>query len=181
MRVGTALLFAIFCGGCKAIVIDTSMQAIAANDKTLIHSACHAAPGQGLDVCRVVEGAPIEQKWVMVVPHAPKFIAGEIRVRYKDVVKTYPVTSDVVIVPWKDFIGHETWQLDDEAPAQALGVFRYEGETGEVFVDVLGMAYLIVLQKGYSPMPIDSGLSAWKTKCEIAYSTAGRSAIRCSE
>lgn len=179
---GTAyLLAAALLSGCKALVLDPAPAAFASNDKTLVMSACAAQPVQGLDVCRVVAGSPISQKWVLVVPNSREVLAGELRVRYRDTVLSYNVgpKQHTVEIPWRDLVGRDTWQLEDESPAQVTGHVRFETRTGEAYTDVLGIAFPIVLAEGYTPMPIDSGNAAWMTTCRVQYSTKGRSAIEC--
>lgn len=167
-------------GSCS-LVLDPSALALESNDKTLVHSACKAAPSQGLDICRVLEGSTIREEWDLIVPHPDKFISGEVRIRIRDTVKTYPVTDNVVKIPWKEVLGHEIWLAEDDGPVQALGSFQYKGPQGPVWVDILGIAFLVVLKQGYSPMPIDSGVEMSDTKCTVQYSSAGRSAILCSK
>lgn len=175
------LAIAVVLLGCTALVIDTSPSAFASNDKTLVMSACAAQPVQGLDVCRVVAGSRISQKWVLVVPNSKEVVAGELRIRYRDSVLTYNLApkQHTIEIPWRDIVGRDTWRLEDEAPAQVTGAVRFKTKTGEGWTDVLGIAFPIVLKEGYTPMPIDSGNAAWMTTCRVQYSTAGRSAIEC--
>lgn len=164
----------------KGINLDPSMDALASGDFTLLQSACSTGLAQGLDVCRVVEGAPISEVWQFVIPK-DRLKAGEIKIRYKQrvFVKAVSADSNIVSIPWRDVIGADTWTLDMDAPVQAVGTIKYDSGTGDRMVDVLGLTYLIVLKKGYSPMPIDSGFEGWKTDCKIAYSTSGRSSLEC--
>lgn len=168
---------------CTSFRKDSSPKAIDSGDKTLVHSACSSAPSQGLDICRVVQGAAISQSWIMILPVRKGLRSGEVRVRYKDQLKTYAINPDtaVFILPWREIIGHDVWELSDEAPAQALAKLEYENFPGLTFVDIMGVAFVVVLKRGYSPMPIDSGAEYFTTDCKIEYSTAGRSAILCSK
>jgi hypothetical protein len=52
MKLAVFALLALLSTSCKTIM-DTSMAASDAGDYTLLHSACHAQPGQGIDACRV--------------------------------------------------------------------------------------------------------------------------------
>lgn len=168
---------------CTTMKKDSSPKAVASNDMTLVHSACSSAPSQGLDICRVVQGAAITQSWIMILPVKRGLRSGEIRVRYKDSLRTFPINPDtaVFILPWREIIGHDEWALEDEAPAQALAKLEFEDFPGLTYVDIMGVAFVVVLKRGYSPMPIDSGAEYFTTDCKIEYSTAGRSAILCSK
>lgn len=175
--VGIALLLV----GCKALVVDPSITAAEAHDYTMVFSAgCQAVPSQGLDICRVVEGAKVAEHLRIVVP-VDKVLSCEIRVRYKGVAKSFSCAANgnVALIPWRELVGGEFYERGDEGPAQLIGSARVKGPDGDRFVDVLGYAFLVVLGKGYSPMPIDSGNQAWGTNCKVQYSTAGRSALVC--
>lgn len=161
------------------VVLDQSALAIDAQDQTLVHTACKAAPSGGLDICRVVQGTIISEEWILIVPHVDKFISGELQITFKDQIKTYSINDSVIHIPWSDIVGHTTWGLDDSVPVQALGRFQYEGKTGPIFIDILGTAFLLVLKQGYAPLSIDSGAQMSSQDCKIQYSSAGRSAINC--
>lgn len=165
--------------GCNGMPIDPSTTAVAANDQTLITSACHAAPSQGVDVCRVKEGATISEKIVFIVPWTKDSDWGQISLRYKDRVITYPVEGVKIEIPWSDVVEAEKWSLEVEAPVQARAAIRYKTDTGAVFVDLLGYVFPVVLRQGYDPLPMDSGVEAFQNTCRVQYTSAGRSAIEC--
>lgn len=160
--------------------IDPSIKAIDAMDLTLAMSACNAMPGLGADICHVKEGATISATWKIIMPKSPKLLGGEINVYYKDISKSYALTGSVVEIPWKDLVGHDTWELEDEGEALALAQIRFKDPQGIIsVVRAKGLAILLVTKTGYDLLPIDSGFEAFSTTCRIQYSTAGRSAISC--
>lgn len=170
------LVLALF--GCK-VPVDPSIQAALAHDYTLPLSAgCETLPGRGMDICRVVEGAQVAEEITVVIPKV-KAVSGELRVRYKGVVKSYAITETITRIPWKDLLGHSNYEREDEGPASLIGSLRLKMDDGERFTDLLGYAYLVVLGPGYSPMPIDSDSAAFGTTCRIQVSTSGRSALEC--
>lgn len=176
-----ALIVLLMMNGCYTVNRDKAfLKAIEAGDKTLIHSACHAGPTVGYDICKVREGRLIREKWVLIVPYDSRVEYGGIRIRWKDTIKTYPVKSPLVIIPFKDIIGETRWKKEHEAPLQAQVGLKVRDSNGEtVWVDLLGYAFLIVLTESYHPLFIDSGNQFFETTCKIQYSTAGRSAITC--
>jgi hypothetical protein len=115
------------------------------------------------------------------MPKDKKVISGEITVRYKGTKKSYAVTENTVVIPWKEITGHDVWLAADDGIAQATGAVKFKGPTGEEWADVLGIAFVIVLQPGYTPLPIDSGDAQWSATCAVRYTTKGRSAIECSK
>lgn len=170
--------FLLLLAGCKAVPIDPSIPAAQAGDLTMVFAACGAVPSRGLDICRVVEKGEAAEVMRIVMPK-DKRVTGEIRVRYKGVVKSYPVTGSVVQIPLRDVIGKERYEREDQGIIQMTGSLRAELPDGVRFTDVLGYAFLVVLGEGYTPMPIDSGNAAWGSTCRVQYSTAGRSALEC--
>lgn len=174
-----AFLVLIFLVACAGLTIDPSPKAIASGDFTLVHSACTTGMAQGLDVCRVVEGMPITETWNLVLPFDQKYTTAELKIRYRGRVIVKNVTSKVTAIPWTEIVGADTWTLDMDAPVQVIGTIRAKDNTGDQFVDILGMAFLVVLQKGYAPVPVDSEYTGWKTDCSVGYTTAGRSWIKC--
>lgn len=183
MKLRAILISCVFlAASCQTLVVDPSPAAADKGDKTLIVSAGGSAPKlrQGFDMLRVVEGSLIQEIITLPVPLGGPLLAVELRIRYKGEIIPWTVDKLPVEIPWKELIKHDTWQLDDESPVQISGTVRYQGGTNEEFFRVLGFVFPVVLKKGYSPMPIDSGNHTWETECKIQYSTAGRSAIQCS-
>ena len=159
---------------------DPSMPAIMANDLTIMTSSCEAMPGRGADICRVTEGAPISSSWKIVLPSDSRLNGGEINVYYKDITRSYPINDVVTHIAWRDLIGHDVWEASDSSQALALASIRYKDNEGiETVVRGKGLAIIQVLKQGYSVMPLDSGFEAFQTRCDISYSTAGRSALSC--
>lgn len=165
--------------GCHSMVIDPSMLAKAAHDQTLIVSACHAAPSQGVDVCRVKEGAAIAEKMIFVVPWTKDSDWGQMAIRYRDRDLSFPIEAATVEVSFAEVTGAETWTRAVEAPIQARASIRYKTDSGAVFVDLIGYVFPIVLAQGYDPLPMDSGVEAFQNTCRVQYTSAGRSAIEC--
>lgn len=179
MTMITFVVCAALLTSCHSMVIDPSMTAKAAHDQTMIVSACHAAPSQGVDVCRVKEGARIAEKMIFVVPWTKDSDWGQMSVRYRDHVLTLPIEEAVVEVGFAEVTDEETWTRAAEAPIQALASIRYKTDSGAVFVDLIGYVFPIVLAQGYDPLPMDSGVEAFQNTCRVQYTSAGRSAIEC--
>lgn len=184
MRVFPLWWGALLLSGCMGkAILDPSIQAVEANDLTLMVSACEAVPGRGMDLCRVKEGQPIASSWNLVLPLDKNiFISGELTVYFKDISRTYPIKQSVVEIPWKDILGDTTWKPEHDGEAMALAQIRWKTPEGvEEIWRARGLAKIIVTKPGYDPLPMDSGFVTWGTKCEIQYSTAGRSAIKCKD
>lgn len=179
LRWGWGILLLSGCMG-KAI-LDPSPQAVEANDLTLMISACEAVPGRGMDICRVKEGTEIASSWKLVLPVGKNsFLNGELTVYFKDISKTYPIQAPVVEIPWSDLLGDTTWKPEHDGMALAMATIRWKTPEGiEELWKARGFAKVVVTKPGYDVLSMDSGFVTWGTKCEIAYSTAGRSAIRC--
>lgn len=160
--------------------IDRSLDALASGDYTLVLSACGATPGKGFDVCNVVEGTRIESSWKIFVPRGTNIKGGEVQVFYRDIKKTYAVTSGIVEIPWMDFFERTLWRSDMDGEVMALVQIRWMSPLGiEEITQYRGMAKIVVTKTGYSRIPIDSNQAAWGTNCKIQYSTAGRSVVEC--
>ncbi len=171
-----------FGGSCSGLVLDRSMDAVAAGDYTLGVSACEAVPGRGMDLCRVKENAPIESTLRLIVPAGKNQIkGGEITLFYRDISKTYPITTNPLIeIPWKDFFAQDKWARALDGEVLALAEIRYMTPEGvEEIWRARGVAKIIVTREGYDPLPLDSGFTAWSVECKISYSTAGRSDVKC--
>lgn len=169
--------------GCKTFVVDTSPEAIASGDFTLINS-CQIIPAGGLDICRVIEGSAIESSWVIMVPSAKEVLDGEIIIRYKDVSKSYSVSGgqEQVEIPFKDIVRAQAWSRDHFGDVLALGHLRFKDSNGTIrVVGAMGMAKIVVLKPGYSPLPLNSSFGIWERefKCTTEYSTSGRSQVEC--
>lgn len=177
------LVFVLIIMGCETMVIDPSMNAVEAGDYTLALSACEGVPGRGMDICRVKEGQKIFSVWRMVVPvdMNHNFLGGEVVVYFRDISKTYAIQNAVIEIPWRDFFSQDTWAENMDGEFLALAALRYKDASGvEKILKGRGIAKIVVTKPGYDPLPLDSGFGAWNTTCKIQYSTAGRSAIKCT-
>lgn len=155
------------------------MDAYAANDFTLI-STCNATPGIGMDICLFTEGDSIVSSWQLILPHGDRITGGEVDVYYRDLHKSYNVSSSPLVISFNDFFGANKWSSDLDGELLALVTIRWKDDTGLIQTTKLrGIAKTVVTKPGYDRMPIDSGLHAFSTDCKIQYSTAGRSALEC--
>ena len=168
---------------CDTLVVDPSVNAIEANDFTLAMSACQAVPGRGLDICHVTEGSKIESSWRLIVPINEKFfLGGELTVYFKDQVKSFKIENSIVNIPWAEVLGDTQWSRDHDGEALALAIIRFKNAQGiEESWRARGIAKIIVLKPGYSPLAIDSGYTTWtkEFKCKVGYSSSGRSWVNC--
>lgn len=166
-----------------APVEDPSRDAALEGDLTLVGSACTQAPGQGFDVCRVAEGTKVSGDWLLVIPQGATTLGGELHAIFKDTDKTYAIApgSKTFSLPWRDFFSESaTWTQGMNGSVMALLTLQWKDGQGVVQTSGFrGLAYVNVLKAGYSRLPIGSSLSAWKTNCQIEYTTAGRSAVKC--
>lgn len=175
-----AVAFFGIAAGCAGLVMDRSLPAADAGDLTLAVSACEGVPARGLDLCRVKAGAQINSVWRLVMPTGKPISGGELKVFYRDVVRTYPIQGPLVEVPWRDVMHQDTWTTDMSGTALALAEIRWKDPEGiEQLWRARGEARVIVLPEGYAPMPIDSGFQTFGTQCRVQYSTAGRGALEC--
>lgn len=179
-----ALLLAFLAGCASGVRIDSSPQALASGDLTLIHSLsngpCSSLPAQGADVCRFIEGTPIESSWRLVLPSGKFVSGGEVTVYWKDIQKTFAVTGPVLEIPLRDLMGHDTWDSDDTDAATALAQIKVKAVDGtERQILAEGLAVIIVLKPGYSPLPISSSDQAFGGDCALSYTTSGRTSLSC--
>lgn len=183
MRFGFMLLLAALLG-CNTTPIDLMIPAVEAGDSTLVNALsggpCAGLPVQGVDACRVKIGSSIDTTWQLVVPASKRVKRGQVTVYWKDASKSYALTGNVTNVPLRDLIGHSTWARADRGIMTALAELEYEDSEGVMrVVRAEAMAVLMPLAASYDPLPFGSGLGAWGAKCEVEYSTAGRSALKC--
>jgi hypothetical protein len=169
--------------GCRgsAYIADPSIQAVEAGDYTLAISGCSNVPGGGMDICRVKEGADVDSVWRLIVPVDKRvFLGGELTVYFKDVSKTYAITSPLIEIPWKDFLGATKWERSHDGQALALAQIRYKNQEGiEEIWKARGLAIIVVTKPGYDPLPLDSGFVQWGSTCKIQYSSQGRGVVSC--
>lgn len=181
MRIHTLLLVIISVVGCSGVSIDPGPDALASNAVTLAVSSCDGYIMSGLGKCTAVEGSPIQSVWRVIVPIQGDLLTGELAVKFRDIIKTYAIRTQVVEVPWKDFFTGPNWSLSDSGVATATATIRWKDPTGlEKIVQAKGHVFLSVEARDYVGMPIDSGFQAWETTCRIQYSVKGRSAIQCN-
>jgi hypothetical protein len=177
-----ALAVGVVTGCASGVLVDSSKAAAQSGDLTLVMSGgCSAMPGQGADICRFVEGSPIASSWTFVLPTSKYLLSANLRIRYRDRVMSIGAPNgNVISIKWADIVGHSTWLASDDGLAQVTGTLQFKSPNSTAeYADVLGIALLVILSPGYSPMPIDSGHQATSNVCTIEYSTAGRSAISC--
>ena len=150
------------------------------NDKTLIHGACKKAPNQGVDICRVVEGSEIDSDWNIFLPWAESAVQATVRVRYKDRTLSFKFADRFATIPFKEVIGRNYWGVDDDGPVQALATIEFDDGPGQKYVQALGYAYIIVLRKGYTPLPLNDSNTFGELNCKMQFTDSGRSNFTCS-
>lgn len=164
---------------------DAGMPAVEAGDYTLVMGtsggSCQALGGRGADICRVTEGAAVDDGWLIVLPMADQLVGGEVIARYRGVKRSYAVNGPLLRIPFRDLLDHDHYSLTDDGLMQILGSLEYRGAVVNQFLDVLGLGFLVVLRQGYNPLPADSGATAFHTSCRVGYTTAGRSELQCSK
>lgn len=165
--------------GCKDVIIDPSPNAMASGDITLAFTAGQNPVRQGVDVFRVTEGETTFGEMQIVAPQMPELIAGELSVRYKGRGLQKNFSGRVIRISWRELVGRETFDLNDDGIVQMVGRAQWNAPDGPRWIDVQGYAFLIVLRKGYSPVPLNSGLEADKQSCAVDYTSSGRSAVSC--
>ena len=166
---------------CDTITLDPSMHAVEARDLTLI-SACETVPARGMSLCRFKENANIDSGLDVFLPINNNINGGELVLYYKDISKTYAITGKVTRIKFKDIIGKNVWEKNDNGIMLMLAQIRYEDDSGiERIVQARGEIRTLILPTEYDPLPLDSGFTAWEgeIKCRYGYSTSGRSAIQC--
>lgn len=180
----TPAAFMVLLAGCQTVQ-DPSIKAVDANDKTIISAfvggPCAALPSQGADICRFQEDANVNGSWVLILPDNGSGLSGSVRVQYRDTVKVYPINSSEVFVPMRDFFGPK-WKKGSYI-LSALAEWQYK-DNEEIVRNIMaeGLGIVLVMEKGYAPMPIDSGNHNYDIKCnkyKAQYSTSGRSAFGC--
>ena len=168
--------------GCRGhVLIDPNPSAVASGDRNLVMAACSTVPSRGMDICRVMKGAPISTRWSLVVPYDEKtFISGEIHITFKDKSKTFEIKSRVVEIDLSELLEAPVWLQAHDQPIQAHGIVKFKDGQFERLVDLLGYLFIVVTDQSYAPLPFDSGLTYSATLCKTTYTTAGRSFVDCS-
>jgi hypothetical protein len=182
MKTALVALSALALSGCMGkVVMDPSISPASAGDFTLVLTAGTDAVASGLSALRVKEEAPVDASMQFVLPTGKKITGGELHLDYRDVSKSYAITkeSGVISVPYSDLISHPAWQKADEGTILVRAKVEYDSGQGQAVLNMSGLVFVIVHQKGYDPMPLDSGYVAFKTNCTVVYSTVGRSAVSC--
>lgn len=187
----STMILSLLCivGGCSSLAIDSSTDAFAAKDLTLV-SSCQATPGQqlslasGVDSCHFTVGDTVAGSWTLIAPppgSANKVTSGTVDVYFKDLHKSYPISSWTIPIDFASFLGISQWSTDlDEGVVEALVTLNWSDNEGIMHVTKYrSIAVLIVTASGYDRMPIDSGNQAWGATCKAQFSTTGRSAIQC--
>lgn len=179
------LLFTLIVSGCSGqqLQVDSSTEAFKAGEYALVN-ACQSAPSEGFDACRFTVGDEIKSSWTLIAPSqkTSKYVTGgTVDVYFKDLHKSYPVGDWLTEIKLGDFLGAKTWTKDyHQGLITALLTLNWTDNEGIAQVSrYRGVALLLVTDKGYSRMPIDSGNAFWEATCRIQYSTAGRSAMSC--
>lgn len=169
---------------CRSLVIDHTINAAYAGDHTLIVNACGAI-AQGGTICRLREGEKIVSGVDLIVPVGGAILGGEVQAIYKDLApQTFGIVTSVVSIPFSQVMGEGTWsRKEHDGDILLLATIRYKAEDNiERTTKAIGYVKLLVLDPKYDGVVgIDSGFIAWKQdfKCTVAYTTAGRSAIKC--
>lgn len=169
------------CGlwGCNSIPIDPSPSALASNDKSLVFTAGQNGLRQGIDIVRVWEGDPIGQGLQIVVPQGDAVKALEVSAHYNGTKTSFASKNNVLVIPYQQLTKHTEWSLDDDGVVQIYAKVQVEKDSEPLWIDAQAYAYIVVLRKGYSPLPLNSGVEAFKTNCKVQYTTAGRSVAAC--
>lgn len=150
------------------------------NDKTLVIGGCENGIGRGFQVCRFVEGSPIESSLAVFVPLDPGESTSTIRIRHGDKLLTVEEKNSAMLnVDFKSIVGAEKWGLNHDGPIQILATIRSEGRNT---IKLLGYVYLVILKPGYDPRPLSwPGPQINPITCVIRYSPDGFSQVKCRE
>lgn len=165
---------------CSGVIVDPSPSAIASGDMTLI-STCEVRVANGVVGCRVKEGDVIQGSWNLIIPASKgQFLDGEVVVKFRNFTKPYPIVGALVQVPFVDIYGSKQWEDSDSGLILATAKVRYKDAQGvEKIWQARGVALTLVLKPGYDTMPFGSGFAGWAANCDVEYSSAGRSAVKC--
>lgn len=177
-----AALALVLATGCNTLAIDpVGVTAAEAGDYTLVQTTPGTVFGQGGNIYRFALNGPVAEKWTLITPAGKPILGGELRVRYGGRVIPGVINPDSPIqeIAWKDIVGADKWTTDLSGPVQVTATLKYQGLNGPEWVDYLGIAFIVVLPEGYSPLPFNSPNAAFQTKCTMQYTTAGRSALEC--
>ncbi len=176
------LLVSLTVTGCKTMAVDPiGIPAAKAGDYTLFQAAPDAQWNQGGAVYRFINGSTTDSEWELITPAGKRIKGGEIRIRYNGTVTTVAIdpSNPVQKINWKDIVNVANWATEYSGLVQATASIKYQGPDTEEFVDYLGIAYIIVLPEGYTPLPFGSNNAAFSGTCVFEMSTAGRTAGSC--
>lgn len=168
-----ALVTAAALVGCQSRpLIDMTMSAAEASDKTLAVSGCEGILGRGFVSCRFIDGAPYGDESIEVIlPKSSDITTSNIRVRSGANVFSTTSSASSERIKYADLFAGGIFNSTNDGPIQV--VVSSKMKDGSV-IQTLGYVYLVVLRKGYNPLP-------WSriTNCTVSYDSLGRSTVAC--
>jgi len=167
--------------GCQSssIFID---KAIDYNDKTLVIGGCENGIGRGFQVCRFIDGSPMESELLVMLPVDTGYTSSELRIRHgDDLLILTDRTSGIIPVKFKEIFGKNTWSMDQDGPIQILATTTDKDGPADK-IKYLGYIYVVILKHGYNPKPIGWPKPSYNPiHCTINFNPAGSSQVKCSE
>ena len=159
--------------GCQSRpLIDMTMSAADASDKTLAVSGCEGSLGRGFTSCRFIDGAPYGTLSIdVVLPKSSSVTTSMVRVRSGANVFSTTSSGNTVSIKYTDLFDGGVFNSKNDGPIQV--VVSTKMVDGSI-IQTLGYVYLVILKKGYNPLP-------WEriTTCSVSYDSLGRSTVTC--
>ena len=168
------LLFALMLAGCSTVRSDPSLSSAMARDVSLIETSCSGRFNRGMETCWFHEGDPVTTIVQVQAPWPDDAVYGEMRVKHGDQTKTYEITGHTMMVPLADLVG-KAWMASDVGLVQIVATVK----TKSTIVQSVGYVFIVILDKGYDPVPMDDAETASTQTCVITYTDKGRSKITC--
>jgi len=172
---GILLLFSVALVSCQGLPTKfDGITAVQAGDATLVVSGCEGNLGRGYQVCRFVDGAPMDNEQItLVYPWGPTSMATNIRIRAGAKLINVQATSPTMKIKYSDIFSDKTFSRVYDGPIQILTKTLNRDGT---FYDSIGYLFVIVLNKGYNR---DAGEKL--TKCQVLFDNLGGSTVECDK
>jgi hypothetical protein len=163
--------------GCQSLSYNlrSTSSATMNGDSTLVVGGCEGNIGRGYEVCRFIDGAPMDAENItLIIPYGEDSMAANVRIRAGARLFNVQVNKPVVKIKYTDiFQGSSNFTKQNDGPLQIMvKTLNRDGS----FYESLGYLFVIVLSKGYNR---DAGEKI--TKCEVTYTDLGDSEVECDK
>lgn len=166
--------FSVALVGCQSLHYNTDyMTSTQGGDVTLVVGGCSGSLGRGYEVCRFMDGAPIDsEKITLVIPYGENSVVANVRMRYGARLFNTQVNAPFLTVKYSDLFYGPTFNKNHDGPIQII--VKTINKDGS-FYETLGYLFVVVLTKGYNQ---EAGEKI--NRCVVTYDDLGGSEVECN-